>query len=99
MQMSETTLYIFEALTDIGVKPEKALQVERAFESARHFDQSHVQESILGRVMTREDGLRLEQKFEARFSKIEGTQLVHSWMLGLIVAGIVALVMKAFFQG
>lgn len=39
---------------------------------------------------------KLESKMETRFAKLEGEFMLIKWMLGLIVAGVVALVMKSF---
>jgi hypothetical protein len=39
---------------------------------------------------------KLESKMETRFAKLEGEFMLVKWMLGLIVAGVVALVMKSF---
>ena len=35
--------------------------------------------------------------YESRFNKIEGDLLVLKWMTGAILAGVVSLVLKAFF--
>ena len=35
--------------------------------------------------------------YESRFNKVEGDLLVLKWMTGAILAGIVSLVLKAFF--
>lgn len=41
----------------------------------------------------------MDVKIEGRFARIEGDLLVLKWMTGLIVAGIVALIFKAFLHG
>ncbi len=35
--------------------------------------------------------------YDSRFNKIESDLLVLKWMMGLILAGVLSLVMKAFF--
>lgn len=35
--------------------------------------------------------------YESRFNKIEAELLVIKWMLGLVLAGIASLILKAFF--
>jgi hypothetical protein len=47
-------------------------------------------------VATKADLQALESKLETRFAKLEGEFMLVKWMLGLIVAGVVALVMKSF---
>jgi hypothetical protein len=41
---------------------------------------------------------KLEQKIEPRFARIEADMTLLKWMLGLVIAGVLALVMKAFFH-
>lgn len=41
----------------------------------------------------------MDVKIESRFAKIEGDLLVLKWMTGVIVAGVVALIFKAFCTG
>lgn len=51
--------HIYEALTDIGVKPESARNVEREFEAALRDSHNHVEGTILDVVMTKPDGAKL----------------------------------------
>lgn len=55
-----TVHHIYEALTDIGVKPESARNVEREFEAALRDSHNHVERTILDVVMTKPDGAKLE---------------------------------------
>jgi len=44
--------------------------------------------------------LRIDTRFgqiDARFEKVHGEMLLLRWMLGLLVAGVASLVLKAFF--
>lgn len=97
MNMAEHTLYLYEALTEIGVSADKARRFASAMESTHLRDQNLFEKSILDRGMSKEDGLRLEQKIELKLADIRTTLTLHNWMLGLIVAGVIALVSKAFF--
>jgi hypothetical protein len=55
-----TVHHIYEALTEIGVRPESARNVEREFEAALRDSHSHVESSVLDKVMTKADGAKLE---------------------------------------
>jgi hypothetical protein len=103
--MAEASLHIYEALTSIGVKPDQARNVERVFESTFSLHQSQTEKNILDRVMTKEDGLRLEQKLgteiagvKIEIAGVKGDVRGPKWMLGFVFAGVLALVMKAFFN-
>jgi hypothetical protein len=39
----------------------------------------------------------LEHRLDARFERIDGELKLNRWMLGVVMAGIVSLVLKAFF--
>jgi hypothetical protein len=47
-------------------------------------------------LLAKADLQALAAKLETRFAKLEGEFMLVKWMLGLIVAGVVALVMKTF---
>ena len=49
-----------------------------------------------------ESGLRheikeLELRIDTRFEKVYGEMLLLKWMLGLLIAGVASLILKAFF--
>jgi len=48
-------------------------------------------------VATREDLRGLELRIDARFEKVYGEMLLLKWMLGLLIAGMASLILKAFF--
>jgi len=48
-------------------------------------------------VATQRDIERLEAKLEARFERIDGELRLNRWMLGVMLAGIVSLILKAYF--
>jgi hypothetical protein len=41
---------------------------------------------------------KLEARIESRFSKLEADMVLLKWMLGVVVAGVLALVLKAFLH-
>jgi hypothetical protein len=42
---------------------------------------------------------KLETRMEPRFAKLEADTALLKWMVGVIVAGVIALVLKAFLHG
>ena len=53
------------------------------------------------KLATKEDlknGLKdLEIKLDTRFEKLMGEMVLLKWMLGILIAGVISLVLKAFF--
>ncbi|AAO29567.1 DUF1640 domain-containing protein [Xylella fastidiosa subsp. sandyi] len=45
----------------------------------------------------RELELKLESKIDKGFTEVKGEMLLLKWMLGVLVAGVAALIIKAFF--
>jgi hypothetical protein len=41
---------------------------------------------------------KLEARIEPRFAKLEADMVLLKWMVGVVVAGVIALVMKAFLH-
>jgi len=48
-------------------------------------------------IATKRDIERLEAKLDTRFERIDGELRLNRWMLGLMLAGVVSLILKAFF--
>ena len=48
-------------------------------------------------VATRRDIERLEAKLETRFERVDGELRLNRWMLGMMLAGIASLILKAYF--
>lgn len=48
-------------------------------------------------LVTKRDLERLEAKLETRFERVDGELRLSRWMLGLMLASIVSLILKAFF--
>jgi tetrahydromethanopterin S-methyltransferase subunit G len=106
----DANLQVYEALTDIGVPPVKARNVERALEAACH----RIERNQTDRLMSKEDGLQLEKRLDQLDQKVESIEQKlepimvtlgkHDWMLKTMLAGtgvmillLVPLVFKAFF--
>ncbi|PZP51281.1 MAG: DUF1640 domain-containing protein, partial [Azospira oryzae] len=50
-------------------------------------------------LATKQDLRALEMKLEARFEALKGEMTLIKWMLGLLLGGVLALILKAFFPG
>lgn len=87
------TLKFANKLKAAGVPPEQAEAEAAAL--------SEVLEVNLKELATKEDlksGLKdLEMKLDTRFEKLMGEMLLLKWMLGILIAGVISLVLKAFF--
>jgi hypothetical protein len=57
----EANLHIYEALADAGIEPLKARRIERAILWDVSEGQSRMEKNLFERMMTKEDGLRLEK--------------------------------------
>jgi hypothetical protein len=86
------TLKFANKLKAAGVPPEHAEAEAAAL--------SEVLEVNLKDLATKEDlksGLKdLEMKLESRFEKLMGETVLLKWMLGILIAGVISLVLKAF---
>ncbi|MBF0458191.1 MAG: hypothetical protein HQK99_09880 [Nitrospirae bacterium] len=49
-------------------------------------------------MATKEDLLKVESKLSERMTRIEGELTLVKWMMGIMLAGVISLVMKAFFM-
>ncbi|MGN2392773.1 coiled-coil domain-containing protein [Pelomicrobium sp. G1] len=50
-------------------------------------------------LATKQDLRALEMKLEARFEALKGEMTLIKWMLGLLLGGVLALILKALFPG
>lgn len=50
-------------------------------------------------LATKQDLRALEMKLETRFEALKGEMTLIKWMLGLLLGGVLALILKAFFPG
>jgi len=74
-------------LKDAGFDPKQAEAVADAFKEAQGEAE----------IATKRDIERLEAKLDTRFERIDGELRLNRWMLGLMLAGVVSLILKAFF--
>ena len=94
---------LYDALKEAGASEEKAKAAARAVaDMENHFGNI---EKELSRIDQKVSELRsyVDQRFtelrayvDQNFSNIRGTQRLHSWMLGTILAFLIALFFKVF---
>jgi hypothetical protein len=83
------TLKFVEKLKAAGIPEVQAKAMSEAFQEAQgELD-----------VVTKRDLKELELKIEARFEGVRGELTLIKWMLGLLLGGVLALILKAFFPG
>jgi len=81
----------FDILKSAGV-PDKQAKVEALSEVL----EVNLKEFVTKKHLSHE--LRdLEQRINNRFERIDGELKLKSWMLGVLLAGVISLVLKAFF--
>ena len=73
-------------LEEAGFEPKQAEAVADAFSEAQGEAE----------LATKRDIERLEAKLDTRFERQDGELRLNRWMLGLMLAGVVSLVLKAF---
>ncbi len=81
------TLKFVEKLKAGGIPEEQAKAISEAFRDA----------SGDADLATKRDIRELELKMETRFEQIRGELTLMRWMLGILLGGIIALIIKAFF--
>ncbi|MBK1647623.1 DUF1640 domain-containing protein [Rhabdochromatium marinum] len=84
------TLRFVERLKLAGISEEQAKAEAEALASA-------FSEAMSGQLATKPDINGLECQVTAEIHRLERELLVLKWMVGLVLAGILALVLKAFF--
>jgi hypothetical protein len=72
MNTMEANLHIYEALADAGIEPIKARRIERAILWDVSEGQDRMEKNLFERMMTKEDGLRLEQKLLGEIHGLHG---------------------------
>jgi hypothetical protein len=83
------TLKFVERLKAAGIPEAQAKAMSEAFQEAQGEPD----------VATKRDLKELELKIEARFEGVRGELTLIKWMLGLLLGGVLALILKAFFPG
>jgi len=81
------TLKFVEKLKSAGIPEEQAKAISEAFRDA----------SGDADLATKRDIRELELKIETRFEQIKGELTLMKWMLGILLGGIIALILKAYF--
>jgi len=74
-------------LQEAGFEEKQAEAISEAFKEA----------SGEAELATKRDIERLEARFEKLETKLSGEMTLLKWMLGILLGGVIALVMKAFF--
>lgn len=74
-------------LEEAGFDPRQAEAVADAFREAQGEAE----------LATKRDIERLEAKLDTRFERQDGELRLNRWMLGLMLAGVVSLILNAFF--
>jgi hypothetical protein len=95
MDMSQALPFIYEAFIEAGIDPPKARKIERAIQTEVAISQSKVEKEILDRVMTKEDGLQLEQRLEHKIDSIRSDVLSAQnsqmkWYVSLMFVAVAA---------
>jgi hypothetical protein len=83
------TLKFVEVLKSHGFAEEQAKGMAEAI---RDVQAAHLQD-----VVTKADLQALELRMESKLVRIEGEITLIKWMLGILIAGVLSLVVKAFF--
>ncbi|MCX7092657.1 MAG: DUF1640 domain-containing protein [Methylobacter sp.] len=87
------TLKFANKLKSAGV-PDK--QAEAEAEALSEALEVNLKELVTKEYLSRE--IRdIEQRIDTRFERIDGELKLMRWMLGMVLAGIISLVLKAFF--
>ena len=89
------TLKFANKLKSAGV-PDKQAEAEAEAEALSEVLEINLKELVTKEQLSHE--LRdLEQRIDNRFERIDGELKLTRWMLGVILAGVISLVLKAFF--
>jgi hypothetical protein len=84
------TLKYAEQLKKSGMPAEQAEAQARAL--------ADVLQINLGDFAAKQDIKELELRMDSRFERVQGELTLVKWMLGILLAGVASLVLKAFFQ-
>jgi hypothetical protein len=89
---------VYDAFMAAGVPDDKARKAAEALSSTEpRFDKPDARiDKLEATLNARND--RLESKFEARFVKIDGEQLLLKWMIGFVLAFQLAIFAKLFLH-
>jgi len=95
------TLKFVETLKEAGVPETQAKAFSTAVQQSHEAADLATKGDITDlRHEIKELELRIDTRFgqiDTRFEKVHGEMLLLKWMLGLLIAGVASLVLKAFF--
>ena len=95
------TLKFVETLREAGVPEPQAKAFSTAVQESHEAADLATKGDIADlRHEIKELELRIDTRFgqiDTRFEKVHGEMLLLKWMLGLLIAGVASLVLKAFF--
>lgn len=83
------TLELVDKLKSSGIPQEQAEAVVRVIAKA--------QEGLVTKQDLQEVKNELKSVMSIRFERIDGELKLNRWMLGVLLAGVISLVLKAFF--
>ncbi len=84
------TLKFVEKLKAAGVPEAQAKAEAEALVSA-------LSEAMDSQLATKSDINRLERELKSDINRLERELIVLKWMVGMVIGGVVALILKAFF--
>jgi len=88
------TLKFVETLREAGVPESQAKALSTAVQESHEAADLATKGDIAD---LRHEMKELELRIDTRFEKVHGEMLLMKWMLGLLIAGVASLVLKAFF--
>jgi len=79
------TLELVDKLKTAGISAEQAETIVRVIAEAQN------------ELATKQDLKELSQALEVRFERIDGQFALLNWLMGILIAGVMSIVIKAFF--
>jgi len=88
------TLKFVETLKEAGMPEKQAKAISAAVQEA-HEAAELATKSDIREVKT--EMREMELRIDTRFERIDGEMKLLKWMMGIIMGGVIALILKAFF--
>ena len=79
------TLELVDKLKTAGISTEQAESIVRVIAEAQN------------ELATKQDLKELSQALEVRFERIDGQFALLNWLMGILIAGVMSIVINAFF--
>ena len=89
-------LSVYEALTDVGVKPDAARRVERQIESAIASGQEAMRREMTDQLMTKADGAGLKADLQKGIAEMQKSITDLTWKLVTFVVAANGMMLAAF---